>query len=103
MPAIGDVWARCSDDRRTDVDDCGFATRFPGFGVHVALNLVWATAALLGVLGTLGAAFAVRAERAARFEDEAAAARYDAARRDLALCAAAASVVAAIPIAEAAL
>jgi hypothetical protein len=53
MPSIGEVWADCSDDYGTDADECDLATLFPGFWMHVAVNLVWAAAALTGVLTSL--------------------------------------------------
>ncbi len=103
MPPLAEVWADCRDDRDTAADECDLAARFPGFWVHVGVNLGWAAVAAFWVLASFAAAFWLRDERAARFDDEAAWERYDQARLALASCAGSTLVVAAIPIVVAAL
>ena len=98
MPSLAEIWADCRDDRDTATDECDVATRFPGFWVHVGLNLLWAAAALLGLFLSFAAALMLREERAARFDDEAAYERYGGARLVLAVCAGTTLVVGAVPI-----
>lgn len=103
MPPLAEVWADCRDDRETRADECELATRFPGFWMHVGVNLAWAAAAVVGILMSFAAAFMVREERAARFDDVEAYERYDGARLVLAACAGSTLIVAAVPIAVAGL
>jgi hypothetical protein len=98
MPSLADVWGDCRDERDTAADECDLATRFPGFWAHVGVNLLWAAAAVLGLLPSFAAGVMLREERAARFDDEEAAERYDGARLALAVCAGWTFVVAAVPI-----
>src|SRR5262245_60735741 len=87
LPPIGKIFGDCNDNPQTPGDDCGLATRYPGFWGHVVINFVYALAAL-GLL----VAFAVvlpefRKARSSRFESDAAVERYLHARQALTLIA----------------
>ncbi len=103
MPSLGEIWSDCDDDWRTEADECDPATRFPGFWVHVVVNLVWASVALAGVLASLAVALEMRRHRPTRFDDESGAERYEQTRALMAACVAGALAIAVLPIAVAAL
>lgn len=98
MPAVAEVWADCEDEWSTSTDECALATRFPGFWVHVVVNLAWAALAVLAALAAFASAHDAREARQARFDGPAALARWREAREALAAVVAAGLVLAAVPV-----
>jgi len=103
MPPVGAIWADCEDARKTARDDCDLAVRFPGFWSHAIANLAYVLAATLLVLALAAAIADLREQRAARFASRKAADTYVATRRTVVVIAGLTAVVAALPIAIAAL
>jgi hypothetical protein len=62
MPPVGEVWADCEGD-------CDLADRFPGFWLHVVVNLAYTVAALTLTVVFAGAVWRLREARAGRFND----------------------------------
>ncbi|MEJ7785473.1 MAG: hypothetical protein WKF96_11765 [Solirubrobacteraceae bacterium] len=98
MPSVDQVWADCEDDFATERDECALASRFDGFWIHAAVNLLY----LAGSLGLLaGLAFAVadqRKARGGRFAGDAAAQRYADARQTLVITSGLVGIVSLVPI-----
>lgn len=97
MPSVSEVWEDCDGDR------CDLADRFPGFWVHVIVNLAWAIATSLALLLLMAAVTDLRQARAERFDTREAASRYPAARWAVAGAAVAAGALGLLPIAVAVL
>lgn len=97
MPPIDDVFADCPPAPEVN-GSCDLSDRYPGFWLHVIVNLAYAVTApvLLGL--TVWAVVLLRSARAARFEDAAALERYRAARNELALFGGATAVLAVLPV-----
>lgn len=94
LPPVGEIWADC-DDTTTN---CDLAARFPGFWVHVLVNLAYAVAAA-AALGFLALAAKDAREAAQhRFDDAQAAKTYGERRRTFAAMVAAVLGLAVLPV-----
>ena len=98
MAPVGEIWEECTDDYDTEVSECDLHRRFPGFWGHAIANLAYALTAAGLLLALGGAVSRLREHRPQRFDSREAADRYATARRDIALLAALAGLLAALPI-----
>jgi hypothetical protein len=98
MPPVAEIWEDCSDDWKSEVNECDLHQRFPGFWVHAIVNFVYIVAGT-GALVALGAAvMELRESRPERFDSQTAAERYGEAREGVAGLALLAGLLAALPI-----
>jgi hypothetical protein len=98
MPPVAEVWEDCSDDWKTDVNECDLHTRFPGFWVHAIVNFAY-TLIAVGLLLALGQTVSdLRQSRRARFDSQTAADRYTEAREGVTALALLSGLLAALPI-----
>ena len=74
LPPVGEIWKDCEGD-------CALAHRFPGFWLHVVVNLAYFVAVAVLVLALFGLALELREARAGRFDSSEAAGLYTEKRR----------------------
>lgn len=98
MPPVAEVWEDCSDDWKTEVNECDLHQRFPGFWVHAIVNFAYIVAAVLSLFALGGAVSELRESRPARFESQAAAERYGEAGDNVAGLALLSGLLAALPV-----
>ncbi len=98
MPSLAEVWADCDDDYATSEDECSLATRYDGFWLHVAVNVVYALIAGFVLYAFAIAVADLRKMRRARFSGEEAAERYGEALNQCVGGATLMAILAAIPI-----
>ena len=98
MPPVAEIWEDCSDDWKTDVNECDLHQRFPGFWLHAIVNFAYIVAAALSLFALAGAVSELRESRPARFESETTAERYREARDGAAELALLGGLLAALPI-----
>ena len=96
MPPIGDVFADCPPAVEVD-GSCELADRYPGFWLHVVINLAYSATAVALLIALVPAVAELREARAARFECTAAVGRYRAARERLANVAVPTAALALLP------
>jgi hypothetical protein len=82
MPPIADVFADCPPAVEVD-GSCDLQDRYPGFCVHVLVNLAYSAAAVVLLVALVPAVLELREARVARFDGDAAVQRYRAARERL--------------------
>ena len=82
MPPIGDVFADCPPAVEVD-GSCDLQDRYPGFWLHVLVNLAYSAAAVGLLVAMVPAVVELRNARVARFGGDAAVERYRAARERL--------------------
>lgn len=98
MPPVAEIWEDCSDDWKTDVNECDLHQRFPGFWLHAIVNFAYILAATGALVALGGAVSELRERRPTRFESEVAAERYGEARDRVAGTALLGGLLAALPI-----
>lgn len=98
MPPVAEIWEDCSDDWKTDVNECDLHQRFPGFWVHASVNFAYSIAATLSLFALGGTVSELRESRPARLQSQAAAKRYGEARDNVAGLTLLSGLIAALPI-----
>lgn len=98
MPPVAEVWEDCSDDWKTEVNECDLHQRFPGFWVHAIVNFAYIVAASLALIALAGAVSELRESHPARFESQTTAERYREARDNVGGLALLGGLLAALPI-----
>lgn len=98
MPPVAEIWEDCSDDWKTEVNECDLHRRFPGFWVHAIVNFAYTAAAALSLFALGGAVGELRQSRPERFDNQAAADRYREAREAVVGLASLSGMLAAVPI-----
>ena len=98
MPPVAEIWEDCSDDWKTDVNECDLHQRFPGFWVHAIVNFAYILVAALSLFALGGAVSELRDSRPARLESQAAAERYGEARDNITGLTLLSGLIAALPI-----
>ena len=97
MPPIDEMFADCPPAAEVG-GSCDLEDRYPGFWLHVLVNVAYSAAAV-GLLAALVPAVAeLRKARFARFDGGSALERYRAARERLALVAGGTAALAALPL-----
>ena len=97
MPPIGDVFADCPPAVEVN-GSCELVDRYPGYWVHLLINIAYSVAALVSLVAVKRAVPELRAARVARFDGDAAVERYRAARERLGLVAGVTAALALLPI-----
>ncbi len=67
MPPVAEIWEECDDDWETDEDECALATRFDGFWVHAAVNLLYVLITAVVLVAFAGCVGEFRKARRERF------------------------------------
>jgi hypothetical protein len=97
MPPIHDVFADCAPTVEVD-GSCDLEDRYPGFWLHVVVNLAYSAAAVGSLVALVPAVAELRQARAARFDGDAAVERYRAARQRLGQIAVPTAALALLPL-----
>ena len=98
MPPVGEIWEDCSDDWKTEADECDLHRRFPGFWLHAIVNFAYTVAATASLLALAGSVSELRESLPRRFESQMAAARYGEARDAVTGFALLSGLISALPI-----
>lgn len=98
MPPASEIWADCQDAPETERNECALATRFPGFWVHAAVNLLYVAASMAALAALAVAVAGLRERRTERFDDPGSAELYADARQMLAITSVAVALLALLPI-----
>ena len=98
MPPVAEVWEDCSDDWKTDINECDVHQRFPGFWVHASVNFAYTVATSLSLFALAGTIGELRQSRPERFNSQTAAERYGEARDRVAGLALLCGLLAVVPI-----
>ena len=97
MPPIRDVFADCPPAVEVD-GSCDLEDRYPGFWLHVVVNLAYSAAAVALLIALVPAVAELRDARVARFDGDAAVERYRAARERLGQVAVPTAALALLPL-----
>ena len=97
MPPIGDVFADCPPAVEVN-GSCELEDRYPGFWLHVLVNLAYSAAAVALLIALVPAVGELRDARVARFDGDAAVERYRAARERLRQIAVPTAALALLPL-----
>ena len=98
MPPVAEIWEDCSDDWKTDLNECDLHQRFPGFWVHASINFAYTVVASLSLFALAGTISELRQSRPERFNGQTAAGRYGEARERVAGLVLLCGLLAVVPI-----